>query len=47
MVSDDEDAIAEHIKNYAITPFGLTVEQKAWWVLGEHNLYRRFRKNFS
>ncbi len=35
LVSDYEDEIVNHIKNHTITQFGLTIKQKAWWILGE------------
>ena len=49
LVSDNEDAIVEHIRNFTILPFGLKFEQKAWWLLGEHKIFKRLRfpMNFS
>jgi len=41
LVSDNEEVIVEHINNLSIIPFGLKFEQKAWWLLGEHKMFRR------
>jgi uncharacterized protein (TIGR00730 family) len=41
LVSDDENEIVEHIKHNTIVPFGLKFEQKAWWLLGEHRIFKR------
>jgi len=43
LISDDEDKIVEHIKNNTITPFGLKLEQKPWWILGEYKLFKRLK----
>jgi len=40
LVSDNEDAIVEHIRNFSILPFGLKPEQKAWWLFGEHKIFK-------
>ena len=41
LVSDNEDAIVNHIKNNSIAPFGLTVKRKAWWILGERKALKK------
>jgi len=36
LVTDNEDAVVEHIRNFSIVPFGLTQKQKPIWLFGEH-----------
>lgn len=41
LISDNESEIVEHIRRHTIKPFGLQFEQKAWWLLGEHRIFKR------
>lgn len=43
LVSDNEDAIVEHIRNFSILPFGLKPEQTAWWILGERKVFKKYK----